>query len=150
MPTEQSNKKLLYSFTKRSLFPAVVTVASVFVCSYICSLIYINFSSIVSFIDALFHVTPDNYTATMGFTVLLVLLLVIALYYLFFCEVNDNPPLNALFGVCIFSYIAMLIVITRSMPDSEMSTLQLALVITAYSPIIACVLLVICLLGRGK
>lgn len=135
---------------KHSLLPPIALVSVVFVCSYICSLLYLNLSTIVSFIDGLFRVAPNNYTGTMGFTVLLVLFLVFAFYYFMECEINNNPSLNLLVGVCVFFYIAMLIVILRSMPEGVMTALQLSMFITAYFPVIAVVLLIIHLLFRGK
>lgn len=121
-----------------------------FVTSYISSLIYLNFSTIVSFIDELFVVTPEHYTATACFAVLLIVFMIYALYQSNDIETSNTPIVNVLVGVSIIIYIALLVVITRSTPEGEMTALQLSIVITAYFPVIAFVLLIIYLLRGGK
>tara|TARA_R110002051_G_scaffold322461_1_gene413010 strand:+ start:1724 stop:2176 length:453 start_codon:yes stop_codon:yes gene_type:complete len=150
MPNNQLSKKTILLSIKQFLFPAISIVFLVFVTSYISSLIYLNFSTIVSFIDELFVVTPEHYTATACFAVLLIVFMLYALYQSNDIETSNTPIVDVLVGVSIITYIALLVVITRSTPEGEMTALQLSIVITAYFPVIAFVLLIIYLLCRGK
>jgi hypothetical protein len=150
MPNNQFSKKTIQRSIKQFLLPAIAIVLMVFVTSYISSLIYLNFSTIVSFIDELFVVTPDHYTGTACFAVLLVVFMVYALYQSNDIKTSNTPIADVLVGVSIITYIALLVVITRSTPEGEMTALQLSIVITAYFPVIAFVILIIYLLRGGK